>query len=46
MDSKAGRIELTDRLVKSATTGGRKSSIFMDDKVIGFALWSLSKSQK
>ena len=30
--------KLTDRFVKSATTGGRKSSIFMDDEVIGFGV--------
>jgi hypothetical protein len=32
------RIKLTDRFVKSATTGGRKSPIFMDDEVIGFGV--------
>ena len=32
------RVKLTDRFVKSATTGGRKSPIFMDDEVIGFGL--------
>ncbi len=30
------RIKLTDRFVKSATTGGPRSPIFMDDGVIGF----------
>jgi Arm DNA-binding domain len=30
------RVKLTDRLVKSATTGGRKAPILMDDEVIGF----------
>jgi hypothetical protein len=30
------RSKLTDRFVKSATTDGRKSPIFMDDEVIGF----------
>lgn len=32
------RIKLNDRFVKSATTGGRKSPIFMDDEVIGFGI--------
>ena len=32
------RVKLTDRFVKSATTGGRKSPIFMDDEVIGFGV--------
>ena len=32
------RVRLTDRFVKSATTGGRKSPIFMDDEVIGFGV--------
>ena len=32
------RTRLTDRYVKSATTGGRKSPIFIDDEVIGFGL--------
>lgn len=32
------RARLTDRFVKSATTGGRKSPIFMDDEVIGFGI--------
>jgi len=32
------RVKLTDRFVKSATTGGRESPIFMDDEVIGFGL--------
>src|ERR1700731_4240827 len=32
------RIKLTDRFVKSATPGGRKSPIFMDDEVIGFGV--------
>lgn len=32
------RAKLTDRFVKSATTGGRKSPIFMDDEVIGFGV--------
>jgi hypothetical protein len=30
--------KLTDRFVKSATTDGRKSPIFMDDEVIGFGV--------
>jgi hypothetical protein len=30
------RVKLTDRFVKSATGGGRKS--FMDDEVIGFGV--------
>jgi hypothetical protein len=34
----AMRIKLTDRFVKSATSGGRKSPIFMDDEVIGFGI--------
>ena len=32
------RVKLTDRFVKSATTGGRKLPIFMDDEVIGFGV--------
>jgi hypothetical protein len=32
------RVKLTDRFVKSATTGGRKSPIFTDDEVIGFGI--------
>jgi hypothetical protein len=32
------RSKLTDRFVKSATTDGRKSPIFMDDEVIGFGV--------
>lgn len=32
------RVKLTDRFVKSTTTGGRKSPIFMDDEVIGFGV--------
>jgi integrase len=32
------RVKLTDRIVKSATTGGRKSPIFMDGEVIGFGI--------
>jgi len=32
------RVKLTDRFVKSASTGGRKSPIFMDDEVIGFGI--------
>lgn len=32
------RVKLTDRFVKSATTDGRKSPIFMDDEVIGFGV--------
>ena len=32
------RVKLTDRFVKSAATGGRKSPIFMDDEVIGFGV--------
>jgi hypothetical protein len=30
--------KLANRFVKSATTGGRKSPIFMDDEVIGFGV--------
>ncbi len=32
------RVRLTERFVKSATTGGRKSPIYMDDEVIGFGV--------
>jgi len=32
------RIKLTDHFVKSATTGGPRSPIFMDDGVIGFGV--------
>jgi hypothetical protein len=32
------RVKLTDRFVKSVTTEGRKSPIFMDDEVIGFGI--------
>ena len=32
------RVRLTDRFVKSATTDGRKSPIFMDNEVIGFGV--------
>jgi len=32
------RVKLTDRFVKSATAGERKSPIFMDDEVIGFGV--------
>jgi Arm DNA-binding domain len=32
------RVKLTDRFVKSATSGNRKSPIFMDDEVIGFGI--------
>ena len=38
MRPKQKRIKLTDRFVKSATTGGRKSPILMDDEVIGFGV--------
>jgi hypothetical protein len=38
MHAKQKRVKLTDRFVKSATTGGRKSPIFMDDEVIGFGV--------
>jgi hypothetical protein len=38
MQLKLTRVKLTDRFVKSATTGGRKSPIFMDDEVIGFGV--------
>jgi hypothetical protein len=38
MRAELRRVKLTDRLVKSATTGGRKSPIFMDDEVIGFGV--------
>ncbi len=32
------RVKLTERFVKSAATGDRKSPIFMDDEVIGFGI--------
>jgi len=32
------RVKLADRFVKSATSDGRKSPIFMDDEVIGFGV--------
>ena len=32
------RVKLTDRFVKSASTNGRKSPVFMDDEVIGFGI--------
>lgn len=32
------RVKLTDRFVKFATTGGRKSPIFMDQEVVGFGV--------
>ena len=32
------RVKLTDRFVKSATTDGRNSPIFMDDEVIVFGV--------
>ena len=32
------RVKLTDRFVKSATAGGRKSPIFIDDEVVGFGV--------
>ena len=38
MNVKSRRVKLTDRFVKSATTDGRKSPIFMDDEVIGFGV--------
>ena len=38
MHAKQRRVKLTDRCVKSATTEGRKSPIFMDDEVIGFGV--------
>jgi hypothetical protein len=37
------RSKLTDRFVKSATTDGRKSPIFMDDEVIGFGVQSVAR---
>ncbi len=36
--AKSTRVKLADRFVKSATTDGRKSPIFMDDEVIGFGV--------
>jgi hypothetical protein len=35
-------VRLTDRFVKSAVPKGRKSPIFMDDEVIGFACSSFA----
>ncbi len=32
------RVKLTDRFVKSATTGDRKSPFLMDEEVIGFGV--------
>jgi hypothetical protein len=37
---------LSDRFVKSATTGRRKSPIFTDDEVIGFALQGRTRQPK
>jgi hypothetical protein len=34
----SGRVALTERFAKSATTEGRRSPIFYDDEVIGFRL--------
>jgi len=34
----AGRVALTERFAKAATTEGRRSPIFYDDEVIGFGL--------
>jgi hypothetical protein len=34
----SGRVALTERFAKAATTEGRKSPIFYDDEVIGFGL--------
>ena len=34
----SGRVSLTERFAKSATTEGRKSPISIDDEVIGFGL--------
>jgi hypothetical protein len=33
-----GRVALTERFAKGATTEGRRSPIFYDDEVIGFGL--------
>ena len=38
MRAELRRITLSNRFVKSATTDGRKSPIFMDDEVIGFGV--------
>jgi Arm DNA-binding domain len=38
MRAELKRVKLTDRFVKAATSGDRKSPIFMDDEVIGFGL--------
>jgi hypothetical protein len=32
------QVKLTDRIVKSATPGARKSPIFVDDEAIGFVV--------
>ena len=34
----AGRVNLTERFAKAATSDGRKNPIFYDDEVIGFGL--------
>jgi Arm DNA-binding domain len=39
-------VKLTDRFVKSATTHGRKSPIFMDDEVIRFGVWVRETGRK
>jgi len=41
-----GRVALTERFAKSATTGGRKSPIFYDDEVIGSGLQVRDNSRK
>ncbi len=38
MRAELKRLKLTDRFVKAAMSGDRKSPIFMDDEVIGFGL--------
>jgi integrase len=38
MQHELKRVKLTDRFVKSASAGSRKSPIFMDDEVIGFGV--------
>jgi hypothetical protein len=40
------RVNLTERFAKSATTEGRRSPIFYDDKVIGFGLQVRSNGRK
>jgi hypothetical protein len=44
----SGRVALTERFAKNATTEGRKSPIFYDDEVIGFGLqvWDNGRSSR